>query len=147
MIRILTLIAVSILGLSLSSAAEPSVIAEGQGEEVPRQPQLAIDAKGVIHVAFGSRKSIFYCQSADGSKTFSTPVQLRGYEALAIGMRRGPRIAATKKGLCISLIGGPTGKGGNGDLLAFTSDNGGKSWKGPVTVNDVERSAREDFMP
>ncbi len=143
MTRILAVMTVMCFWSSLSLGAETVVIAEGHGSEVPRQPQMAIDGKGVIHVSFGKGKAVFYCQSSDRGATFSSPIQLPGYEALAIGMRRGPRIVATENGLCLSLIGGPEGKGGNGDLLAFTSSDGGKKWTDPVRVNEVARSARE----
>ena len=131
------------LGSSVSLAAESVVISDGHGAELPRQPQIVIDGERVIHATFGKGKSVFYCQSTDRAKSFSSPVQLPGYEVLALGMRRGPRIAATKGTLCISHIGGPEGKGSNGDLLTFTSADGGKSWKGPVIVNEVAHSARE----
>ena len=141
--RILAVMTVMCFWSSPCRGAETVVVAEDDGSDAPRQPQMTIDGKGVVHVAFGKGKAGFYCQSSDEGRTFSSPVQLRGYEALAIGMRRGPRIAATEKGLCISLIGGPTGKGGEGDLLAFTSTDEGETWKDPVRVNESARSARE----
>ncbi len=43
----------------------------------------------------------------------------------------------------ITAIGGPQGKGRDGDLVAHRSQDGGKTWSGPVKVNDVDASARE----
>jgi BNR repeat protein len=43
----------------------------------------------------------------------------------------------------ISAIVGEQGKGKDGDLLAWRSTDGGKSWSAPVRVNDVMGSARE----
>jgi hypothetical protein len=58
-------------------------------------------------------------------------------------MRRGPRIAATDKAICVTVIGGKQGKGRDGDLLAMRSVDGGRIWTGPVQVNDAADSARE----
>jgi len=62
---------------------------------------------------------------------------------LSLGMRRGPRIAATGKTVVVSAIGGKLGKGKDGDLFAWRSIDGGQNWYGPVMVNDVPASARE----
>jgi len=58
-------------------------------------------------------------------------------------MRRGPRITAFGDSLIVTAIGGKQGKGRDGDLLAWRSDDLGRSWKGPVQVNDSKDSARE----
>ncbi len=42
-----------------------------------------------------------------------------------------------------TVIGGPQGKGRDGDILSYRSIDGGKNWFGPVKVNDVDDSARE----
>jgi hypothetical protein len=84
-----------------------------------------------------------YRRSDDGGKTFAPPVDLPVVHAMSLGMRRGPRIAASDKSLCITAIGGKQGKGRDGDLLAMRSVDGGKTWNGPVQVNDTADSARE----
>ncbi len=62
---------------------------------------------------------------------------------MSLGMRRGPRIAHSGKSIVITAIGGVEGKGKDGDILAYHSDDNGKTWIGPSRVNDVESSARE----
>jgi hypothetical protein len=62
---------------------------------------------------------------------------------LSLGLRRGPRIAQTGTAIVVTAIGGAIGKGKDGDILAYRSLDNGKSWLGPVRVNDVAASARE----
>jgi hypothetical protein len=49
----------------------------------------------------------------------------------------------TETAVVVTAIGGPQGKGRDGDLQAWRSADGGQTWTGPVRVNDVEASARE----
>jgi hypothetical protein len=122
--------------------AEPVAVATvpaGMG----RQPQLAIGGDGAVHLVFGNENSIFYCGSTDAATTFSQPVEVARCKALSLGMRRGPRIAAGHRALVVSAIAGDVGKGRDGDLLAWRSSDGGRSWQGPVRVNEVSGSARE----
>lgn len=62
---------------------------------------------------------------------------------ISLGMRRGPRICVRKGLVTITAIYGAQGKGRDGDIVAFRSADQGKTWTGPVKVNDVEGSARE----
>lgn len=133
----------SITLLLSAPAAEPSLVAQGSGPESPRQPQLAVDHEGAIHMTYGKGNSVLYCRSSDQGKTFSKAVELPSCEVISLGMRRGPRIAVTKEAICISVIGGKQGKGRDGDVWAISSLDGGKTWQDPVRVNDVENAARE----
>ncbi len=108
-----------------------------------RQPQLAVDSGGGIHLAFGSDGTVFYTSSGDRGASFSKPVAVASVKALALGMRRGPRIAVSNGDLVITAIGGSLGGGRDGDLFAWRSADHGKSWQGPVQVNDTTASARE----
>ncbi|MBI1347322.1 exo-alpha-sialidase [bacterium] len=138
-----------VIGLSLSaylhlSAAErPVVIATEAGQQRPIQPQLAVSSDGTIHITYGVNDRVFYCQSKDGGTTFSQPQVACTCPNLSLGMRRGPRIAISQGVPVITAIGGPQGKGRDGDLQAWRLEPGQKSWTGPVTVNDASASARE----
>jgi hypothetical protein len=122
----------------------PSVeIARGTTPDAPMQPQLAIDVNDAIHVTYGVGNRVLYIRSDDGGKQFSEPVDLGFAKVMSLGMRRGPRITVSKGTICISAIGGEVGKGRDGDILARCSVDGGRTWKSPVRVNDVEGSARE----
>jgi hypothetical protein len=121
---------------------ETVLIASGSGAEAPQQPQAAVDPSGRVHVVFGRSGDVWYCRSlADGG--FSRPTLAFSVPNMSLGMRRGPRITALGGSLVVTAIGGPQGKGRDGDILAWRSSDDGKSWQGPVRVNDVEASARE----
>lgn len=122
---------------------EPVTIAKDDSSSAPRQPQLAIDESGTIHVVFGQKNVVYYSQSRDGGKSFCEAVPLPETSVMVLGMRRGPRIAATSNNICISFVGGKQGKGKDGDVLAFNSIDGGQNWNGPVAVNEVTGSGRE----
>ena len=138
--------AVAALFVSIANvvlAGEPVELARGTAPQHPQQPQLAVDAGGSIHVVYGVGNLIRYRRSDDGGKSFSEPGELPAVHAMSLGMRRGPRIAATESTLCVTAIGGKQGKGRDGDVLALLSTDGGKNWTGPAQVNDVADSARE----
>jgi hypothetical protein len=107
-----------------------------------RQPQAAIDRDGAIHVVFGSGDSIYHAAS-DDAKAFGPPVKVASEGKLSLGMRRGPRIAIARGAIVISAIAGERGGGRDGDLLAWRSTDGGKSWSSSTRVNGVAGSARE----
>jgi hypothetical protein len=68
------------------------------------QPQVAIDAKGVIHLVYykGEAKQgdLFYVRSSDGGATFSTPIRVNSQpeSAVAGGTIRGAQLALGKGG-------------------------------------------------
>src|SRR4051812_30835765 len=61
------------------------------------QPQVAVAPGGRIDVAFGKGEAIYYVGSSDKGRTFFKPVEVGELPKLALGLRRGPRIAATDK--------------------------------------------------
>jgi BNR repeat protein len=129
----------SVLALMLLVGVQ---IAPAAPETPNRQPQLS--ARGSdIGVAYGAGNAIYFAASTDAGKTFGAPVLVSDQGKLALGMHRGPRVAYTPQGIVISAIVGERGKGGDGDLLAWRSKDGGKSWSEPVRLNDVAGSARE----
>jgi len=119
------------------------VIAEGTSPNHPQQPQLMVDESGVVHVAFGVNNNVKYSRSEDGGKKFTAPVTLPTVDVMSLGMRRGPRVAVSGRTVCISVIGGKQGKGRDGDVLVFRSNDNGQTWQGPVAANDKADSARE----
>jgi len=97
--------------------------------------------KGLVHITFGVGNDVYYCKVVDGK--CSTPTIVSEVPNMSLGLRRGPRIAQSGSSIVITAIGGPQGKGKDGDILSFRSADEGKTWVGPVKVNDVEGSARE----
>ncbi len=132
-------------GLTAAESAADAIqlIATGEGSSAPLQPQCAVDPAGKVHVIFGRGNEIWYCRLLDDGLGYTQPKQVISVPNLSLGMRRGPRIVALKNRLIITAIGGPQGKGRDGDVLAWTSQDQGRNWTGPTRINDVEASARE----
>ncbi|AMV38111.1 sialidase family protein [Planctomyces sp. SH-PL62] len=129
--------------LSGATASEPVRVAASDGaDRDAKQPQVAVDARGRIYVTFGRGGTVRLAASTDGGKTFDENT-VGSVGALALGMRRGPRVTATDGSVVVTAIGGKEGKGRDGDVLAWRSQDGGKTWAGPSRVNAVEGSARE----
>lgn len=108
---------------------------EGVSEAV--QPQVAVVSPQDVYVVFGSGKTIYTAASHDGGSHFETPMKVGLVPSLMLGKRRGPRIAGGSEGLVIAAI------GQGGELLSFRSIDRGQTWSGPITINDVPKSARE----
>lgn len=128
---------------AVAHAGEARVVARGDKADEPRQPQVAVDEAGAIHVAWGSGDTVFYRGAAAGADAFGEERALELAPVMSLGMRRGPRIAASGGSVCITAIGGPTGKGRDGDVWSVRTRDGGRTWSEPVRVNRVEGSARE----
>jgi len=108
-----------------------------------RQPQLAATAD-MVAVTFGADKSIYFSASRDRGQTFSAPVKVTEAPMLALGRHRGPRVAITPSAIVISaMVGTKMPPGADGDLKAWRSTDGGKTWSEGVVINDVPTAARE----
>ncbi len=108
-----------------------------------RQPQLAATAD-LVAVTFGADKSIYFSASRDRGQTFSAPVRVAEAPLLSLGRHRGPRVAITPSAIVISaVVGTKMPPGSDGDLKAWRSIDGGATWSGGVSINDVPGSARE----
>ena len=130
---------------NLSKAQSPSpvtVVDTTQSADKARQPQVAIDQKGQIFIAFGQGNQLRCAVSKDQGKSFTVSTVGTG-GILSLGMRRGPRIVATDAGVVITTVAGEQGKGKDGDILSWRSTDNGASWSGPLKVNAVAGSARE----
>lgn len=138
-------VALTLLSVTASSADahEPRLLATGSEASSPRQPQLAVGMDGNVHVVFGVGDAVQYCQSSDAGNTFESAKHAFRVPNMSLGMRRGPRIVATKGTVLVTAIGGKMGKGRDGDVLSWRSTDQGATWQGPVRVNDVADSARE----
>ena len=124
------------LALALVSIVPP------QGQPAFRQPQIAVHGEQV-GVTFGSKEAIYFAGSKDNGRTFSEPVKVASPKNFALGRHRGPRIAIDDRAIVISAVAGELGGGKDGDVIAWRSADGGKTWSGGVRVNDVAGSARE----
>jgi hypothetical protein len=106
------------------------------------QPQLAA-AGSEVFVVFGRPDSIQIARSTDAAETFGEPIALSVSGKMALGRRRGPRIAATRDAVLVSAVIGQRGGGADGDILFYRSIDRGKTWSVPIPINDVPGAARE----
>ena len=101
-----------------------------------QQPQVAISEDGAVFIAFGRGAEIYVAVSADSGGHFAAPKSIGTLPKLALGMRRGPRIAASGGALTITAM-------NDRDLFAFHSEDAGRTWSAPVKINTVPGSAGE----
>lgn len=143
------------LAMALSFAGERQIIdADANG----KQPQLAVGSDGAIYVAYGVDAEIRFAKSVDGGRSFSKPVAVARVSKLALGMRRGPRIAVNDGSLVITAIVRDENKEAEarktdhslkhyqsvtGDVVAWRSTDGGATWSKGVHLNSVRDAARE----
>lgn len=132
-----------LLLLALALPAKASSLAEARRVAAPeiagaKQPQIAISNEGILHVAFGSGTSVFATRSLDGGESFGDPVKLGDLPKLALGMRRGPRIAVTEQRVVAAAI-----SHDDGNLYFWTSDDSGRTWSAAKRLNSVPKSAAE----
>ena len=111
-----TLLGLALLAPGFASFAGDStptprrVVAADGPDRGAREPQLAVDARGRIFVAFGVGDSIRVAVSEDGGRTFSTSAVGTG-GVLSLGMRRGPRVAVAGDSVVVSAVGRGPGEG------------------------------------
>ncbi|MGE3853905.1 MAG: sialidase family protein [Planctomycetota bacterium] len=130
--------AVVLLLTAVAAAAEPVDVASG------KQPQLAVAPDGsTIHLVYGRGESVYTRSSADAGATWSDEVKVGDVPSLCCGMRRGPRIAATKDAVLVTAIGQITGPDEGGNVLCFRSTDKGKTFGAGVKLNKEQGSARE----
>ena len=142
--RLLVCLLASSIALPVSAAEIDTVeVVSAARLADARQPQAAVNNQGHIFIAFGAKNAIYCAASRDRGKTYGEPVLVGQVKNLSLGMRRGPRIATGGGSIVVTAIGGDLGGGKDGDLLAWRSKDGGKSWSEPVRVNDVPAAARE----
>jgi hypothetical protein len=128
------------------SLDRPATVVSTHDLRGARAAHAAIDAHGDVHVAFGTDGAIHVASSRDGGRRFGPPVTVAKDLVFALGMRRGPRIAASETSLCVAAVGGERGGGKDGDVLAWTSRDDGRTWNSAGRVNDEPGSAREGLF-
>lgn len=97
-------LAIAIMFVNLSCHAQPITIARGESDSKPRQPQLAVAEDGQVFVSYGSGNKVFVVRSDDRGQTFSEEKQVGELPKLALGMRRGPRIATAGDSVVVAAI-------------------------------------------
>ena len=126
----------------LSAIPSPPIRVTPPEFSAAKEPQIAVDGSAV-YVAYGMDNTVYVSASNDAGNTFDKPVKVGSPGKLSLGMRRGPRITARDGKLTITAIYGVQGRGRDENLVAFRSNDKGKTWSGPATVNTFPASARE----
>ena len=120
------------------------------GPDAAREPQLA--ARGsLVALTFGAGGAVYFSGSHDSGKTFSPPVKVAQGAILPLNRHRGPRIAISRNTIVITAVMGRTpsheqhahGLPSDGDLVAWRSTDGGKTWSTGTTINDVPGAPTE----
>jgi hypothetical protein len=102
-----------------------------------RQPQLA-SGNGMVAMVFGSGESIWFTGSSDNGRTWGKAAKVADLPKLLLGRHRGPRVIISGNTIVVSAVSSDPG-----DLLAWRSTDGGRTWSKPVTVNDQPKASRE----
>jgi hypothetical protein len=126
----------------LALALLPFTLTPEAGGAPLRQPQLAMAGDRAV-VAYGAGNDVFAAVSADGGKTFGKPVLVGSAGVLSLGRHRGPRVAISGGAIVVAAIAGEKGRGQDGELYAWRSTDGGKTWGKAARISDVPGAARE----
>jgi len=102
-------------------------------------------------LAFGSGHGIYVATSTNEGTSFSKPVKVAEVPVLPLNRHRGPRIVISKGTIVVSAVTGSEvatgphshGLPSDGDLFAWRSEDGGKTWSKRVRINDIPAAARE----
>lgn len=106
------------------------VIAAGQ------MPNMVVDRKGTVQLAFGSGDSILYSSLKEKASTFSQPELIAVIPQVYTFATRGPQIAATANGLVV------TACTSTGNIYSFFKKENGL-WAKGGRVNDLDTVAKE----
>lgn len=123
------------------ASSAPQILDLAPGLMGAKEPNAAFLPDGRLIAAFGTPGEIYVAVESRGAARFAAPVRAVSIPGLELGMRRGPRIAVTGKSWVLTAVAGK--RGGSGDLVAFRSPNEGKTWVGPVRINETAGSAEE----
>ena len=76
--------------ISISLVSAQTTLAPGE------QPQITVDAGGLIRLVYGEKDKIFFAMSKDNGKTFNTPQLIGQVSKMHLGMTRGPQLATSR---------------------------------------------------
>lgn len=138
-IRNTLIVILTMLSGAFTARGETDIVL-GEG----RQPQVMVGPTGDVFVVHANDGKVRVHASTDAGKSFGKAVLVDTVSGLPLGMRRGPRIAATKDTVAITAISGEKGGGKDGDVFAWVSMDRGLTWKKSAKpLNSVAGSARE----
>ena len=105
-----------------------------------QQPNVAIDSRGVIRLAYGDGEKIYCITSSTNGASFSEPVLVGQITGMHLGHTRGPQIASSKNYSLITAI----DKAGN--IHAYKLNHSSKRWSKSSNPNDKSGTVDEGLM-
>jgi hypothetical protein len=105
-----------------------------------KQPEVSVDAKGVIRVVFGRNDSIFYSIIHPETNSSSIPTYIARVSSMHLGMTRGPQLASSAH---YSMI---TAMDKEGNIHWYLLDHKSGKCVKQGRVNDQSSSAPEGLM-
>jgi hypothetical protein len=120
--------------ISISVARAQTTLAPGE------QPEITIDARGLIRLVYGEKDKIFFTTSKDYGKTFNTPRLIGQVSEMHLGMTRGPQLATSRDFSVVTAI------DKKGNIHSFRLSHKSGKWQKIRNVNDVDASAPEGLM-
>jgi hypothetical protein len=105
------------------------------------QPKAVIDGNGIVKVVYGLENNLYYIESKDKGKSFTTPTLVATLsDGLMLGMGRGPQIASSSTHTIISAV------NEKGNIYSWKLNSNSQKWEGPSRINDVDTVAKEGFV-
>lgn len=104
-----------------------------------------------VALVFGAGNSIYFEVSHDSGNTFAGAVKIAEAPVVPLTRHRGPKIVFAGSAIVVTAVMGRTTAGGahahglpsDGDLIAWRSADGGKTWSKGVAINDVPGAPTE----
>lgn len=110
-----------------------------------KEPQVAVSPSGTVFVV-AARDDVIEVVSSSSGKEFGAPIRVAQAPGLMLGMRRGPRVAATGASVVVTAIAKMAATDRVVELLSWRSVDGGATWLGPKRVNGATGAASEGLQ-
>jgi hypothetical protein len=105
-----------------------------------RQPQVAVDKKGIARIVYGQNDSIYCVTSTDNGKTFSEPELIGPLKGLYLGMSMGPQIASSANYSVVTAI------DKKGNIHSYRLQHATEKWEKAAGINDIPGSVPEGLI-
>ena len=132
---------ISILPVGYADIKSDDAIGPEQRIGPGSQPEIAVDAAGIIRIVYGVKngkeRDLYYVSSRDGGKSYSRPFLVGNFSQMGLGMGRGPQLTTTKDYTVVTV------GDHHGNLFAVNLSNKTNQWSNPVKVNDADTTAKE----
>lgn len=142
-LQLLSLVLLLFLSISCSNTSSETATKTGITDTLlgaGRQPQIAVDTKGITRVVYGLEDNIYCATSTDNGETFSEPVLVGQLKGMYLGMSMGPQIASSANYTVVTAI------DKQGNIHTYSLDHKTDKWVKAAGVNDVPASVPEGLM-